>query len=434
MGLGKTLQTLALLLKEQENGNKTQSLIIVPKSLVFNWEHEIKKFTPSLQAYIHHGQERLTETSKKNSKKADLIITTYNTLRKDLELFQHKQLHYVVLDESQQIKNPSAKNTKSVCKLKAKHRLVLTGTPIENNSLDLWSQFAFLNPGLLGTMDYFKQTFAKSIEKEGDKDKTSALKNLINPFLLMRKKETVAKELPAKQVTITYCEMGQKQREIYEHCKARFREEINEAIKEKGFMRSKMKILEGLMRLRQICDHPLLFDESFTGESGKFNALINQIEEVINEGHKALIFSAFVKMLHLFKNHFTNKGIKFCYLDGKTKKRKQEVEQFQQNKETKVFLMSLKAGGLGLNLTAADYVFIVDPWWNPAAEMQAIDRTHRIGQKNNVFVYKAITRNSVEEKILELQEKKLDLVKNVITIEKGIFKKLKKEDIDNLFQ
>lgn len=434
MGLGKTVQILSLLLYCKEKGSRTPSLIVVPTSLVFNWVNEVKKFTPFLKPYVHHGQDRLKVLSKIMKKKPDLIITTYGTLRNDAAIFKKKKFHYIVLDESQQIKNPLSKNAKSVFSLKSKYRLVLTGTPVENNALELWSQFAFLNPGLLGSIDYFRNTFTKSIEKNKDKDKIAALKSMINPFLLSRKKEKVAKELPEKQITVVYCEMEDRQRKIYDFWKEKYRYEIQNSIQERGFMQSRMKILQGLMKLRQICNHPVLIDESFVGESGKFNLLIDQIKEVISEDHKVLIFSSFVKMLHVFKDYFTRQNIRFSYLDGSTKNRKQVVEEFQQDSEIKVFLISLKAGGLGLNLTAADYVFIVDPWWNPAAEMQAIDRTHRIGQTKNVFVYKAITKDSVEEKILELQESKLDLVKNIITIEEGIFKRLNHEDVNGIFR
>jgi non-specific serine/threonine protein kinase len=350
-------------------------------------------------------------------------------------MFKDKEFHYIILDESQRIKNPLSKTAKEIYGLKSRHKLAMTGTPIENNSLELWSQFAFLNPGLLGNIAYFKETFAKSIEKEKDEYKTNALKNIINPFLLMRKKEMVAKDLPEKQISVSCCEMEPKQREIYDSWKAKIKSEIETAIKEEGFMKSRFKILQGLMKLRQICNHPMLIDESFTGESGKLNMLMDQIEEVIAGGHKVLVFSSFVKMLHVFRSEFERKGIKFSYLDGSTRMsdRKHVVEQFQNDPDIKAFLISLKAGGLGLNLTEADYVFIVDPWWNPAAEMQAIDRTHRIGQKKNVFVYKAITKDSIEEKILQLQESKLDLVKNVIAVDEGLFKKLNRKDIEKLF-
>ncbi len=433
MGLGKTLQVLALLAYEKEQGNKKPSLIVVPTSLVFNWAAEANKFTPRLKVHIHHGQERARDCKEIIESGCDIIVTTYGTLRNDIDFFKDYEFHYIVLDESQQIKNPLSKNARSAYSLKSKYRLALTGTPVENNSLELWSQFAFLNPGLLGNMDYFRETFAKSIEKDKDKDKMASLKNIIDPFLLRRKKETVALDLPEKQITTLYCDMDGEQRKTYDFWKDKYRKDIYDTIQEKGFLQSRMKILEGLTKLRQICNHPVLVDESYAGVSGKFDALTGRIEEVIGEGHKALVFSSFVKMLNVFRRHFDGKGIKYSYLDGGTTNRKEVVEEFQRNEKIPVFLISLKAGGLGLNLTSADYVFIVDPWWNPAAEMQAIDRAHRIGQKNNVFVYKAITKDSVEEKILELQETKLDLVKNVIAANEGIFKKLNKENIDRMF-
>ncbi|OQX21263.1 MAG: hypothetical protein BWK75_03470 [Candidatus Altiarchaeales archaeon A3] len=433
MGLGKTVQALSLLLYEKEHGIKTPSLIVVPTSLVFNWVNEIKKFTPSLDVYVHHGLERERDGGKIWKKHTDIILTTYGTLRNDADIFKDKDFHYVILDESQYIKNPLSKTAGEIYNLKSRHKLAMTGTPIENNSFELWSQFAFLNPGLLGNINYFKETFAKSIEKEKDEHKTNALKNIINPFLLMRKKEMVAKELPEKQISVSYCEMEPKQREIYESWKFKIKNEIEDAINKGGFMKSRFKILQGIMKLRQICNHPVLIDESFTGESGKLNMLMEQIEEVIAGGHKVLVFSSFVKMLHVFRSEFERKGIKFSYLDGSTRNRKDVVEKFQNDSNIKAFLISLKAGGLGLNLTEADYVFIIDPWWNPAAEMQAMDRTHRIGQKKNIFVYKAITKDSIEEKILQLQESKLNLVKNVIAVDEGIFKKLCREDIEKLF-
>lgn len=433
MGLGKTAQVLCMLLHEKEQGIKAPSLIVVPTSLVFNWVNEVNKFAPSLEVYVHHGMDRERGIKSIMKKGADLIITTYGTLRNDAEMFKEPKFHYIVLDESQSIKNPLSKNSKSVFGLKSSHRLVLTGTPIENNTMELWSQFAFLNPGLLGKMEHFKRTFASRIENNKDKAKADALRGMLNPFLLCRKKENVAKELPKKQVTLLYCKMEPKQRDFYDHWREKFREEIKETIRTQGFMQSRMKILAGLTKLRQICNHPLLVDESFVGDSGKFNLLIENILPVISSGHKCLIFSSFVKTLRIFSDYFTKNNISFSYLDGSTTNRKKVVETFQNNDEIKVFLISLKAGGLGLNLTAADYVFVVDPWWNPAAEMQAIDRAHRIGQDKKVFVYKAITKDSVEEKILEMQQKKLDLVKNIITVEDGIFKKLGREDILALF-
>lgn len=433
MGLGKTVQALCMLLHEKEAGNKMRSLVVAPTSLIFNWVNEIEKFTPALEPYIHHGQFREKTINKIEKQHADLIVTTYGTLRNDTEIFKKMQFNYIILDESQSIKNPLSKNSKSVFGLSAKHRLVLTGTPIENNTIELWSQFAFLNPGLLGNMEHFKRAFASRIENSKNKEKSGELRSIINPFILCRKKENVAKELPDKQVTLLHCDMEPKQREVYDYWKESIKEDIKETIRTQGFMQSRMKILAGLTKLRQVCNHPVLIDESYAGESGKFNALMEQIHSVISGGHKALIFSSFVKMLQVFKRYFEENNIRFSYLDGSTANRKQAVDLFQTDEGVKAFLISLKAGGLGLNLTAADYVFIVDPWWNPAAEMQAIDRAHRIGQDKKVFVYKAITKDSVEEKILELQQKKLDMVKDIIAVEDGVFKRLKREDIMALF-
>lgn len=433
MGLGKTVQILSLLLKEKEQGNSAPSLVVVPTSLVFNWGKEVQKFTPSLQVYVHHGLERLDNMPKIKKKNPDIILTTYGTLRNDTELFKNEKFHYIILDESQQIKNPLTHAAKSVYGLKSSYKLALTGTPIENSAIELWSQFTFLNPGLLGKMDYFKNTFATKIEQEKDKDKAAALKNMVHPFILMRKKEMVAPDLPAKQITTLYCEMEKAQQQIYDYWKEKFRQEITASIQEKGFHNSRMKIIQGLTMLRQICNHPRLIDESFVGESGKFQMLADQIKEVLQEGHKILIFSSFVKMLKVFRTYFDDEKIPYAYLDGSTTNRQEVVERFQNDPTIPLFLISLKAGGLGLNLTAADYVFIVDPWWNPAAEMQAIDRAHRIGQNKKVFVYKAITKNSIEEKIVELQESKLDLVKNVISVEESIFKKLNQNDIQKMF-
>ncbi|NCC70771.1 DEAD/DEAH box helicase, partial [bacterium] len=340
----------------------------------------------------------------------------------------------IILDESQQIKNPSTRIAKAVYSLKAKNKLVMTGTPIENNLVELWSQFSFLNPGFLGKFDFFKNNFLKKISEEKDKEKMLALKNMINPFLLMRKKKLVAKELPEKQISILYCEMNEKQRKFYEIWKNKIREEIKDAIEEGGFLNAKLKILQGLTRLRQICNHPKLVDESYIGSSSKIDLIFDQIQEIIEEGHKILIFSSFIGMLKIVKEKFDVLNIDYSYLDGQSKNRQDIVNEFIENEKKKIFLISIKAGGLGLNLTVADYVFIIDPWWNPAIEMQAIDRVHRIGQKKNVFVYKTIVKDSVEEKIIELQESKKELIENLISSEEGIFKNLNQKDIDKIFQ
>ena len=433
MGLGKTVQVLSLLLSEKERGVNRPSLVVVPRSLLFNWEAEIAKFTPAIKAYVHHGSKRPRTGGRIWGYGRDLVITTYGTLRRDKDLFGKKIFHYIILDESQNIKNPLSKTARAIFGMAAEHKLVMTGTPIENNSMDLWSQFAFLNPGLLGKIEYFKETFAKSIERDRDQERAKALRSMIYPFLLMRKKEMVAPDLPKKQVSVTYCEMDRKQRRVYDGVRDEIRADLERTMQAEGFLRARFKVLAGLMKLRQLCDHPRLVDESYTGGSGKFRVLMEMIPEVISKGHKVLVFSSFVKMLEVFRQEFEKRKIEFSYLTGKTRKRKEQVERFQNDPGVSAFLISLKAGGLGLNLTEADYVFIVDPWWNPAAEMQAIDRTHRIGQTKSVFVYKAIAKDSVEEKILKLQESKVELVKNVIAVDEGIFKKLDRDDIEKLF-
>nr|MBP7462110.1 SNF2 helicase associated domain-containing protein [Candidatus Delongbacteria bacterium] len=433
MGLGKTVQALSILLHEKERGITMPSLIVVPTTLIFNWLMEIEKFTPGLKVQVHHGTERCKDLEDYRQAGVDTVLTTYGIIRNDVEMFEGFDFNYIILDESQQIKNPLSKNAQCMFRLKALHRLSLTGTPIENNSLDLWSQFNFLNPGMLGNIEFFRNTFTREIEIEQNTFQADRLRQLIAPFILLRKKDMVAKELPDKQYIHLYAEMEPEQRELYDEWKMSYRYKILDSVKNKGFNQSRMLILQGLIRLRQICNHPKLVDPSYTGQSSKFNLLIEQIEDAVSQGHKLLVFSSFVKMLTIFRHHFDRQGMTYCYLDGSTRNRKEVVDRFQQDQDIRIFLISLKAGGVGLNLTAADYVFIVDPWWNPAAEMQAIDRTHRIGQTRHVFIYKSITRSSVEEKILKLQEKKLKLVKSIISVEENIFKYLSMDDIYSFF-
>ncbi len=433
MGLGKTIQVLALLLSEKENERASNpSLIVVPTSLIFNWQHEIQKFAPSLIAYAHHGPERKKRLPVEKDK-IDIIITSYETLRIDEESFAKQQFHYIILDESQKIKNPITKNARTVTRLQGKHRLVLTGTPIENNYLDLWSQFTFLNPGLLGSHERFKTSFAATAPAKEKNAQTKTLRSIIYPFILMRKKEMVAKDLPEKQIDTVYGALTAGQEAFYNEWKEHYQKEIRETIERQGIQKSKLKILEGLMRLRQICNHPSLVDASYTGESAKLSLLMEYLDETLAAGRKALVFSSFVKMLQLVQKELEKQGTPYAYLDGSTRDRASVVREFQENDKVKIFLGSLKAGGLGLNLTAADQVFIIDPWWNPAAEMQAIDRAHRIGQDKKVFVYKIIMKGTIEEKILALQQTKQELIKDIMLHEKNVFKQLTKDDVMQLF-
>ncbi|MEM6630504.1 MAG: DEAD/DEAH box helicase [Bacteroidota bacterium] len=409
MGLGKTLQTLTLLLKEKEEGATSASLIILPTSLIYNWKGEAKKFTPSLKIHIHAGVGRSKEA--KSFEAHDLIITSYGIARQDMELLKGYPFHYIILDESQMIKNPESKTAQAIRKLVAKHRLSLTGTPIENTVMDIWSQMSFLNPGLLGSETFFRKFYVSPIEKEQDKVKSAKLRRIIYPFILRRKKEQVEKQLPPKTEKIHYCEMTEIQKDLYEETRSSYRNYLLDLINQGTWKRNKLNILAGLQKLRQIAIHPQMLDlEAHTLEdSGKYLEVKRLLKQILNRKSKVLIFSQFVKMLQILRKDLEEEGIQFNYLDGSTKDRQSLVDSFQQNEDIRVFLISLKAGGVGLNLTAADYVFILDPWWNPAAENQAVDRSHRIGQKRAVIYYKFITKDSIEEKILGLQQRKAKL-------------------------
>ncbi len=431
MGLGKTVQALALLQHEHGNGAHTPSLIVVPTSIVFNWMNEAKRFTTTLDVLCHTGNKRFR--SQEEILGHDIIVTSYGTLRKDIALLKDIMFHYVILDESQNIKNAGSQNAKAVKLLKAHHKLVLTGTPIENNLLELWSQFDFLNPGLLGSRNSFREQFIRPIEKNKDEETAVMLRKMIYPFILRRTKEVVAKDLPPKTELIKYCEMEKPQRTLYNHWREHYRSAILDSIQTVGLQQSKFKVLEGLMRLRQICCHPHLVEERYSGASGKYELWKEMVQELLAENHKVLVFSQFVKMLRVLADYCDSIDVDYEYLDGQTRDREERVTRFQENDSVKAFLISLKAGGTGLNLTAADYVIHYDPWWNPAVEMQATDRTHRIGQTKSVFSYKLITKDTIEEKILLLQEKKKELVQSIITAETGIMKKITKEDIEMLF-
>ena len=432
MGLGKTVQVLAFLLSLRESGHaQAADLIVVPRSLLVNWEREAARFTPGLKVYRHFGAGRLKDASLFND--YDLILTTYGIMRQDIEFLRTYRFHYAVLDESQAIKNPLSKTAKAARLLNAEHRLAMTGTPVENNAFELWSQFAFLNPGLLGGLEYFKREFATPIEKGGDETTAAFLRKLVYPFILRRTKDQVASELPPRTERILYCDMEPAQRRLYTKTRDRYRAMLLGLVEEQGMNQARMKVLEGLLRLRQISNHPRLVNPKFRGDSAKMALLMQELESLREAGHKALVFSQFVGMLKLVREELDRRDIPYAYLDGSTRKRQEVVDRFQKDPDIPLFLISLKAGGVGLNLTAADYVIHIDPWWNPAVEMQATDRTHRIGQDKPVFVYKLITRDSVEEKILQLQDRKRALVSQLISTESSFFKSLTREDIENLF-
>ncbi len=432
MGTGKTIQTLAFIesLYEKEN-DAPATLVVMPRSLLFNWQREAEKFTPDLAVYVHADQGRITDPQE--FAQYDLVLTTYGTMLRDIAALRTYQFNYAILDESQAIKNPVAETSKAARLLNAKHRLVLTGTPIENSTGELWSQFAFLNPGLLGDISYFREEFINPIERQQNQDAAQFLRKMVFPFILRRTKDQVAADLPPRSEEVVMCDMEPAQRKLYDKQRDYYRAQLLGMIDDDGMNDARMKILEGLLRLRQISIHPRLVDAKFKGNSGKFDLLLDTLDTLRAEGHRALVFSQFVQMLTLVREALDERGIPYCYLDGQTRDRQGEVDRFQNDDTVPFFLISLKAGGVGLNLTAADYVIHIDPWWNPAVEQQATDRTHRIGQDKPVFVYKLIARDTVEEKILQLQAHKRELVEQVIGAEGGVFKALTREDIEILF-
>jgi len=434
MGLGKTIQTLAMLQKVKEDDQlletQTTSLIIMPTSLIYNWLTEAKKFTPKLKILAHTGTNRNKDVA--NFANYDIIITTYGVTRVDVDELKNFYFNYIILDESQNIKNPASKSFKAVRSLKSKHKLILSGTPVENSVSDLWSQLTFLNPGLLGTQAFFYEEYVQAIEKKKDEEKARKLQSIIKPFVLRRTKEQVAAELPPKTEQVIYCDMSEDQAAYYEKTKSAYRNDLLQSMDDGTFAKKQVQLLQGLTALRQLANHPVMIDGTYVSDSGKFENVIHTLDNVLKGGHKVLVFSQFVKHLDIFKKHFEAEHIPFAYLDGATRNRGEIVSEFQQNTELKVFLISIKAGGVGLNLTQADYVFILDPWWNPAVEQQAIDRTHRIGQDKKVFIYKFIAKDTVEEKILALQNRKKSLANSLITTEESFFKSLSKEDIRDI--
>lgn len=434
MGLGKTVQALTMLEHYKNINGSLKAIVICPTTLIYNWQNEVKKFTPSLTYYIHHGNTR--SRNAEELQKSNIIITTYGTLRSDINMLLKLFFDYIVLDESQAIKNPSSKVTKAASLLTAKNRLCMSGTPLQNNTFDIFAQMNFLNPGLLGSVEFFRNEFATPIDKFGEQEQKEHLRKLLYPFILRRTKEQVAKDLPEKTETILFCEMEKDQRRIYDAYRNSYRDKILGTIDEQGIDKSQLTILQGLMKLRQICDSPAILNEEdkYPNHSIKLDELAREIEENIGE-HKALIFSQFLGMLSLIKEKLKEQNIPFEYFDGSTSPvdREKAIQNFQNNDDCRVFLISLKAGGVGLNLTAADYVYIVDPWWNPAVEQQAIDRTHRIGQTKNIFAYRMICIDTIEDKILQLQEKKKILAKELISDETSFVKALTKADVEYLF-
>jgi superfamily II DNA or RNA helicase len=419
MGLGKTVQVLALL-EEQRSQNAGPALAVLPRSIVYNWMREAALFTPALRCAVLSGTTRAK--SSDDLPEADLYLITYQTLLRDIAWLRAVSFDYVILDESQAIKNPSAKITKAVRLLKSRHRLTLTGTPVENRIDDLWSQLQFLNPGMLGA----KLAQAKDLSPES----LRLIARGVRPFLLRRTKEQVATDLPPKVEETLSCELAPEQRSLYDELKKHYQAVLTQGIDEKGLQKSKIMVLEALLRLRQAACHPgLISPDHASMESAKLSALADLLEDILSSGHKALIFSQFTSLLAFVRKDLDQANTPYAYLDGQSNDRDAQIQRFQNDPACPLFLISLKAGGVGLNLTAADYVILLDPWWNPAIEAQAIDRAHRIGQTKSVFAYRIVARDTIEEKILALQQEKRQLADAILGEQNSLLSSITPEDI-----
>jgi SNF2-related domain/Helicase conserved C-terminal domain/SWIM zinc finger len=432
MGLGKTIQVLALLESRRDlhaqGGNKTHrpSLVVVPRSLVFHWKKESLQFAPKLRILDHTGGGRLKPGDHFDA--YDMVLTTYGTLRRDALQFKDLRFDYCILDEAQAIKNAGTLSAKAARLLSADHRLALSGTPVENHLGELWSLFEFLNPGMLGSASVFGRA-----GRNPDTATRSVLARALRPFILRRTKGEVARELPPKTEQTIYCHLEPRDRKLYNELRDYYRARLLKNVGGDGMSQMKFQVLEALLRLRQVACHPGLIDKNKTAEpSAKIDTLLAQLDQVLEEEHKALVFSQFTSLLSILRARLDKTGIPYAYLDGRTRDREAEVDRFQNSRDVKLFLISLKAGGLGLNLHAAEYVYLLDPWWNPAVETQAIDRAHRIGQTRQVFAYRLIARDTVEEKVLELQQTKRDLADAIITADNSLLQNLTREDLELL--
>lgn len=421
----------------EEPEQKRASLVVSPSSLTLNWQNEADKFAKDLKTLVIRGT--LSERKKKIQEidNYDIVITSYDLLKRDIELYLDKkyQFRYIIADEAQYLKNSNTQNAKAIKKVKADTRYALTGTPIENSLAELWSIFDFIMPGYLFSYKKFKTMYELPIVKDESQEAMAKLRMLIEPFILRRNKKEVLTELPDKTITILHNEMEEEQRNIYLSYLAQAKQELADEIELNGYEKSQMQILAALTRLRQICCHPSLFIEDYKSGSSKLEQCMEVVEEATNSGHKILLFSGYTSMFEIIEKELKQKNISYFKLTGSTKvdERIELVEEFNKNPDIKVFLISLKAGGTGLNLTGADMVIHYDPWWNLSTENQATDRAYRIGQKNNVQVYKLITKNSIEEKIYELQQKKAELVDNMLSTKTSFINKFSKEEILNLF-
>lgn len=439
MGLGKTIQILSVVVDYVEKNKESKtSIVVAPSSLALNWYNEAKKFASNLKVMVINGEAQERKRKIQDLKEYNLVITSYDLLKRDIDIYKELNycFKYIIADEAQYIKNNNTKNAKAIKLIEAETKYALTGTPIENSLNELWSIFDFIMPGYLFSYKKFKQNFEMPITRENDERVLNKLKMLIEPFILRRTKKEVLKELPDKATSILNNEMLEEQEKIYLSYLAQARDELNEEIEEKGFEQTRIKILALLTRLRQICCHPSLFIANYKGESGKLNQCIELVKDGIESGHKILLFSGYTSMFEIIEKELSKNNIKYLKLTGKTKvsDRLELINEFNTNQDIKVFLISLKAGGTGINLTSADMVIHYDPWWNLSVENQATDRTHRIGQTKKVQVYKLITKNSIEEKIYDLQKRKEELIDNMLSTDTKFINKLSKEDILGLFE
>ena len=435
MGLGKTVQALALLesrrtrrvrAPEQNGRDCGPSLVVVPRSLVFHWKREAERFAPELRVLEHAGAARLRPGP--HFAEYDVVLTTYGTLRRDALHFKDQRFDYCILDEAQAIKNASTLSAKAARLVRADHRLAMSGTPVENHLGELWSLFEFLNPGMLG-----RGSLLAGAGRNPDARSREILSRALRPFILRRTKEQVARELPAKTEQTLYCDLEPREKKLYDELRDYYRARLLQNTDGESIGKIRFQALEALLRLRQAACHPGLLDKKKAAEpSAKLGTLLAQLEQVLDEGHKALVFSQFTSLLAIVRQHLDHAGTRYAYLDGRTRDRQARVDEFQNNPDLKLFLISLKAGGLGLNLHAAEYVYLLDPWWNPAVEAQAIDRVHRIGQTRQVFAYRLIARNTVEEKVLELQRTKRDLADAIVTGNNSLIQSLTREDLQLL--
>jgi SNF2 family DNA or RNA helicase len=426
MGLGKTVQALALLDSIRAEGGKRPSLVVAPKSLLFNWAAEAARFAPQLRVHEHHGAERKSVESFDD---CDVVLTTYATMRLDVAWLAATEFEYVILDEAQAIKNATSQVAKASRLLRGRHRLALSGTPIENHLGELWSLFEFLNPGLLGSSRTFQRTFAG---KATLPERREALARALRPLILRRTKEQVAPELPERTEQTLYCELEGKQKRQYDELRDHYRVALLGRVRTGGMNSARMQVLEALLRLRQAACHPALIDPTADDSSAKTDLLLEEVSEVLDSGHRALVFSQFTSFLAIVRRALDARRIPYLYLDGRTRDRQALVDAFQRADGPPLFLISLKAGGLGLNLTNADYIFLLDPWWNPAVEAQAIDRAHRIGRTRPVVAYRLIARDTVEEKIVELQARKRELAESILSEDNSVLRRLEVEDLELL--